>query len=53
MAKGSGSTRVSRWVNRNNSQEKLYFRDGVRVEYAELDTIGKRLVKDEKNKVAK
>lgn len=53
MANGSGSTRVSRWVNRNNSQEKLYFRDGVRVEYAELDTIGKRLVKDEKNKVAK
>lgn len=53
MAKVSGGTRVSRWVNRNNSQEKLYFRDGVRVEYAELDSLGKRLVKDEKNKVAK
>ena len=53
MAKVSGSTRVSRWVNRNNSQEKLYYRNGKRVEYAELDTIGKRLVKDEKNKIAK
>lgn len=51
--KYSGGTRVSRWVNRNNSQEKLYFRDGVRVEYAELDILGKRLVKDEKNKIAK
>lgn len=51
--KYSGGTRVSKWVNRNNSQEKLYFRDGVRVEYAELDTLGKRLVKDEKNKIAK
>lgn len=53
MAKVSGSTRVSRRVNRNNSQEKLYYRNGKRVEYAELDTIGKRLVKDEKNKIAK
>ena len=53
MAKDCGGTRVSTWVNRNNSQEKLYYRDGRRVEYSELSTIGKKLVKDEKNKIAK
>lgn len=53
MAKGSGSTRASKWFNRDNLQEQLYYKDGVRVEYAELSEMGKRLVKDEKKKIAK
>lgn len=53
MARGSGNTRVSKWFSRDNLQEQLYYKDGVRVEYAELSELGKRLVKDEKNKVVK
>lgn len=53
MARGSGNTRVSKWFSRDNLQEQLYYKDEARVEYAELSELGKRLVKDEKNKVVK
>lgn len=49
MAKASGSTRASRWRSSDN-KDKLYYRDGVRVEYSELDEPGKKLVKDAKKK---
>jgi hypothetical protein len=52
MAKASGSTRASRWRSSDN-KDKLYYRDGVRVEYSELDEPGKKLVKNAKKKVAK
>lgn len=52
MAKGSGDTRVSTWRS-DTSNEWLYFQNGIRVEYSELDKYGKKLVKEAKKKVAK
>ncbi len=52
MAKGSGNTRVSTWRSTTNN-EKLYYQNGKRVEYSELDEHGKKIVKDAKKKVAK
>ena len=58
MAKGPGSTRTSRWpkavVGSNDGEiEDLYFRDGRRVEYDELSTAKKKLVKGEKKRIFK
>ena len=53
MSKASGSTRCSKWKSSNDAQQKLYFHNGKRVEYKELSDSEKKLVKDEKKKIAK
>ena len=52
MAKASGSTRASKWKS-TSGMEKLYYRNGQRVEYKDLDNRGQRLVKDAKKQIAK
>lgn len=52
MAKASGSTRASKWRSSSNL-ERLYYKNGKRVEYAELDDAAKKQVKEEKKIVVK
>lgn len=52
MAKASGSTRASKWKS-SNGAEKLYYKNGRRVEYAELDNKGKKSVKEAKKQISK
>ena len=56
MAKGAGHVRASRWPravegSREGEVEDLYFRDGRRVEYGQLTTEKKSLVKREKKRI--
>lgn len=51
MAKASGSTRTSTWRHAN-SDVQLYYRNGERVEYRDLDERGKKLVRETRDRVA-
>ena len=52
MAKTAGNTRTSTWRrNYNGESRNLYFRDGKRVEYYELEEAGKSAVKQEKKMI--
>ena len=58
MAKDSGHVRASRWAkpvngSREGEVEDLYFRDGRRVEYSQLTNDKKRIVKQEKKRIAR
>lgn len=53
MAKTSGDTRCSKWKSSVETDERLYYHNGVRVEYSELSDREKKLVKNEKSKIAK
>lgn len=52
MAKASGSTRASKWRSSFNL-ERLYYKNGKCVEYAELDDAAKKQVKEEKKIIVK
>lgn len=53
MAKQSGSTRISHWGSKGNYINDLYSKNGIRVEYGELDEHSKKKVKEKKNKLSK
>lgn len=53
MAKGTGSTRASKWAAPKGSNEPgLFYRNGYRVEYSQLSEKGKKAVITEKNRIA-
>lgn len=53
MAKTSGSTRCSKWTSSNNTEKRLYYHGDRRLEYNELTSDEKVLVKEEKKKISK
>lgn len=53
MAKTSGNTRCSKWTSSNNTEKRLYYHGDRRLEYNELTSDEKALVKEEKKKISK
>lgn len=53
MGKGSGNIRISHWGSVGNYTGDMYVRDGRRVEYSELTTKQKKVVKTKKSELAK
>ena len=55
MAKQSGSVRASKWPRQNPAGvfSDMYSQNGVRVEYGQLTSAEKRIVKDAKKKLVK
>lgn len=53
MSKGNGNIRISHWGSVRNYIGDMYVRDGRRVEYSELTTEQKKVVKTKKSELSK